>query len=62
MFGKKKSWYRTAGKALLFAGLLYKVAGMFKGSSEKKAGLKVKKRKKSTTIYDIRKILKALRS
>lgn len=62
MFRKRPSWYRVASKALLFTVVIYKVAGMFMKSSEKKLTPKKKKSKKTDTIKNIRRALKALRT
>ena len=61
MFRKRTSWYKAAIKALCYAGLVYKISGMFRKSTYDSK----KERKKYTDRYDcikdIRKILVTLR-
>lgn len=46
MFRKRYPWYRIMLKALLFSGIIYKVAKLFMKSAAKLAGFGKKKKKK----------------
>lgn len=62
MFRKKRSWYATALKALLYAGVLYKLAGKFMKSTKDKKPRRKKSELQFDTIDALRRILTTLRA
>jgi hypothetical protein len=62
MFRKKTTWYRATIKALLFSGVIYKIALMFLKSTEGNKRKKKENRADYDVTNDLRMILAALRT